>query len=82
MISFYLFKMNCLNHIALGIISGIITVNVQQESRRGFHWAMLSEIFIDGIPLFLYLCFTEESLVEGVTADAAAHLIPWKYQES
>lgn len=37
---------------------------------------MLSEIFIDGIPLFLYLCFTEESLVEGVTADAAAHLIP------
>lgn len=37
---------------------------------------MLSEIFIDGIPLFLYLCFTEESLVEGVTVDAAAHLIP------
>ena len=53
MTHFYLFKMIFLQHIARGINSGIIIVNVQRESGLRFWRAMLSGTFIDVIPVFL-----------------------------
>ena len=41
-----------LQHIASGINSGIINVNIQWKSRYRFQRAMLSGISIDGIPVF------------------------------
>ena len=43
-----------LQHIARDIISGIITVDMQRESRSWFRRTILSKIFIDGIPMFLF----------------------------
>ena len=43
-----------LQHIARDIISGIIIVDMQRESKSRFRRAILSKIFIDGILMFLF----------------------------
>ena len=58
----FLFIQNIfLQHIARGINSGIIIVNVQRESRSWFRHAMLNGIFIDGIPVSLNFLGTWEN---------------------
>ena len=45
-----------LQHIACGINSGMITANAQRESILWFRQALFSGIFIDSIPVILFLC--------------------------
>ena len=53
-----------LQHVARDIISDIIIVNIQMESREWFQRAILSRIFIDGILVFLLPCYYVNTFVQ------------------